>query len=59
MAQKDLIAQLKEFAEKRKISHKRLAKTLGIHPGTLSQWLQVHRKLRVDECERIENFFKK
>lgn len=59
MAQKDLIAQLKDYAEKRKISHNRMAKSLGIHPNTLGQWLQGHRKLRIDECERIENFFKK
>lgn len=59
MAQVDLINKLKDYAEKRKISHKRMAKTLGVHPNTLGQWLQGHRKLRLDECERIENFFKK
>lgn len=58
MAQADLINLLKEYAEKRKVSHSRMAKNLGVHPNTLGQWLQGHRKLRADECERIETFLK-
>ena len=59
MAQVDLIQKLNEYGEKRHMSHKRLAKTLGVHPNTLGQWLQGHRKLRVDECTKIENLLKK
>jgi len=58
MTQVDLIQQLKSFAERKRVSHSRLAKMLGVNPNTLGQWLQVHRKLRKDECDRLENFLK-
>ncbi len=59
MAQNDLIQKLVEFREKKKMSHKRLAHMLQISPNTLGQWFQGHRKLRADECTRLENFFLK
>ena len=52
--QANLIERLKQFRAKRKMSHSSLAKLLGIHPNTLGQWLCEHRKLRQDECVRIE-----
>lgn len=58
MTQIDLVQKLKDYAERRHISHSRFAKMLGVNPNTLGQWLQGHRKLRKDECDRVENFFK-
>lgn len=59
MGQQDLLQGLNDYLAKRRISHKNLAKALGVSPGTLGQWLQGHRKLRRDECDRLENFLKK
>ncbi len=54
-----LLQELREYAAKRRLSHGSLAKALGVSFVTLNQWLQGHRKLREDECQRIENLFKK
>ncbi len=59
MSQEDLIRKLAEYKQKKNMSHKRLANTLQISTNTLGQWLQAHRKLRADECTRIENFLAK
>ena len=58
IGQKNLLQGLREHGAKRRMSHQRLAKALGVSPGTLSQWLEEHRKLRQDECQRIEKFLK-
>lgn len=52
--QAKLLERLKVYRTQKKISHASLAKKLGISPGTLGQWLCQHRKLRLDECIRIE-----
>lgn len=52
--QAKLLERLKVFRAQKKISHASLAKKLGISPGTLGQWLCQHRKLRLDECLKIE-----
>ena len=52
--QAKLLERLKTYRAQKKISHASLAKKLGISPGTLGQWLCQHRKLRLDECVRIE-----
>ncbi len=52
------VLYLKGFAERKNVSHKSLARRLGVSPVTLSQWLQGHRKLREDEISRLQIFFK-
>jgi transcriptional regulator with XRE-family HTH domain len=56
--QSDLIDRLKEYRVKRHISHGALAKKLGINSNTLGQWLEGHRKLRPNECQKLEDFLK-
>ena len=59
MNQSDLLQQLKDFSTKKKMSHQRLAKSLGISFVTLNQWLNGHRKLRINECQLVEKLIKK
>ena len=58
LGQDKLLEKLKQYAGRNNVSHKRLGRSLGVSNVTLAQWLNGHRKLRPDECHRIEVFLK-